>query len=91
LFVLYTFSGAGMGATLTIDLATAERLVAEGERMIARHRAIAEALENRARVSSETIARARNVLASLEAVQVRRIARRDQLRRQLAETESRDE
>jgi hypothetical protein len=68
------------------NLATAERLVAEGERLIARHRAIAETLENKADVSSETIERARNVFASLEALQARRIAMRNQLRRQFVES-----
>src|SRR5215472_2669665 len=70
-----------MRATLRINLATADRLVAEGERMIVRHRAIAEALENEAHGSSETILRARNVLTSIEVLQARRIANRDQLRR----------
>jgi hypothetical protein len=79
-----------MSKTLRIDFATAEHLVAEGERMIARHRQIVEALGNEAGVSSEITVRAQNVLASLEALQVRRIANRDQLRRQLAETECDD-
>lgn len=65
--------------------------MAEGERMIARHRGIADALENRAGVSPEALERARNVVASLEELQVRRIATRDQLRRQFAEIEREDE
>jgi hypothetical protein len=72
--------------TVINNLATAERLVAEGERLIARHRAIAETLENKADVSSETIERARNVLASLEVLQARRIAMRNQLRQQFIES-----
>jgi hypothetical protein len=76
-----------MTATLSINLATAERLVAEGERMIARHRSIAEALENQPGVSANALERARNVVASLEELQARRIATRDQLRRQLAAIE----
>lgn len=80
-----------MTATLSINLATAERLVAEGERMIARHRGIAEALENQAGISPKTLERARNVVASLEELQARRIATRDQLRRQIAEVERRNE
>ena len=80
-----------MTATLNINLATAERLVAEGERMIARHRGIAEALENQAGVSAKALERARNVVASLQELQTRRIATRDQLRRQLAELECRNE
>lgn len=76
-----------MTATLRINLATAERLVAEGERLIARHRSIAEALKNQAGVSAKALERARNVVASLEELQARRIATRDQLRHQLAEIE----
>jgi hypothetical protein len=79
-----------MTATLSISLATAERLVAEGERMIARHRGIAKALENQPRVNPKALERARTVVASLEELQARRIATRDQLRRQLAEGRARE-
>jgi hypothetical protein len=66
--------------TLKIDLKTAERLVADGEWTIARHRSIAEALENEGAVSAVAVGRARNVLALVEALQARRIANRDRLR-----------
>jgi hypothetical protein len=66
--------------TLRINLNNAERLVADGEWMIARHRDIAEAIESEAGVSAVAIGRARNVLALVEALQARRIANRDQLR-----------
>ncbi len=66
--------------TLRSNLNTAERLVADGEWMIARHRDIAEAIESEAGVSAVAIGHARNVLALVEALQARRIANRDQLR-----------
>ena len=68
--------------TLRVNLNTAERLVADGEWIIARHRSIAEALENEAGVSVASIGRAWNVLALVEALQARRIANRDRLRQQ---------
>lgn len=68
------------------DLVAAIRFVAEGEGMIARHREILEILESEPEADPDTILRARNVLASLEAVQARRIANRDKLRR-MAESE----
>lgn len=68
--------------TLKIDLDTAERLVADGESMITRHRCIAQALESEAGGNVAFIGRARNVLASVEALQARRIANRDRLRQQ---------
>ena len=68
-------------ASLKSDLVTIIRLIAEGDKAIARHRELVEVLEGDPETSSDNLQRARDVLTSMEEMQTRRITNRDTIRR----------